>query len=83
MPVMAEDLERGLLAGAGELDALIRRVRDELQRRELAHHLADGRRADVQPLRQFLRRDAAVVGVRLVDGLDVVFDGGRRQNERS
>src|SRR6185437_7562663 len=45
-PVMPDDLERHLLAGFGELDRLIRGVRDETELRQATHHLADRGRAD-------------------------------------
>jgi len=73
-PVVADHLDRDSLACGGEADAFVRRVVDELERRQLLDHLA--RRARRDPLLPGERRDrdARFALLELVDRLQVVLD---------
>src|SRR5260221_2813946 len=56
-PMMTNDLERHLLAGSGELHALIWRVGDEAELGQATKHLADRRCAHLEGFGQLLRGD--------------------------
>ena len=75
---MANDLQRHLLPGGRELDAVIGCVRGKAQIGQAPQHFADGSRADLNALRNVLRCNLARFQMRFVDGLDIIFDGRRR-----
>ncbi len=72
-PVVADDLQRDLLAGAGQRHATIRLVCGETERSELLHHRACGRRRDALCLCERRYGDRAIRR-ELVDLAQVVLD---------
>ena len=78
--VVADHLERDQSSAVGELHPAIWLVLGEAKRLQLLHHPGHRRGADVEPLRQRVRRDAApaVVG-ELVNGFCVVLNRGRKR----
>ena len=82
-PVVADHLERERAPAVGELDALVRRVRDEALLRELADHGRGRRGRDVHPRRERGRGDLAVPFLERVDRFRVVLHGGRVSGHNS
>ena len=71
---MADHLERDALARVGQPRAAVRLVLEQLERRELLHHRRRGRGRHRLVLRERADRHAAVLGLELVDALQVVLD---------
>src|SRR5918999_2940011 len=72
--VVADDLERDLLAGAAQDDAAVRLVRDEAEAGELLDHGRRRRGRNPEPAGERGRRRRARLLVELVDRLEVVLD---------
>src|SRR5919108_1788137 len=72
---MAQDLERDPPALLGQLHALVRRMRDELERAQLLHHARRRGGRDAEAGGKRVRRDPAVATLlERVDRLGVVLD---------
>ena len=73
-PVVANHLDRDPLARSGETNALVGRVFDEVERRQLLDHLARRPRCDALLPGERGDRDARFALLELVDRLQVVLD---------
>jgi hypothetical protein len=74
-PVVADHLQRHLLAGGGEADTLVGHVVDQAQPRQAFQHRGRGRRRHLQALRDLAVEDEPVALARdRVDRLRVVLD---------
>ena len=72
-PVVADHLDRRPLPRRGQRDPPVRLVVDEAERRELLQHRRRRRRRNADPLGERRRRRPAVLGLELVDRLEVVL----------
>jgi 1,4-dihydroxy-6-naphthoate synthase len=81
-PVVANHLERDLLAGIRERHAAVRRVLEQPERGELLHHRARRRGRDTLSLRERGDRRPVAFVLELVDLLEVVLDRVGQRNLR-
>jgi hypothetical protein len=72
--VVADHLERDLLAGRRQRDAAVRLVHRQAERGELLHHRARRRRRHSLAFCERRHRDASVVGAELVDLAQIVLN---------
>ena len=72
-PVVADDLQRNLLASGGELHAVVGRVVHQLQPRQFLDHVGRGGGGHVQARRDSVRRHRLAGLAEFVDHLEVIF----------